>query len=83
MPVNLKLELKKPTRVSRNNSPIITAKDKNMNKSTFIEEANEIFKALPSHIKLEIRTMLSYSFNEKLKKYMFDRTLVRALSSQI
>ena len=54
-----------------------------MNKSTFIEEANEIFKALPSNIKLEIRTMSSYSFKEKLKKYMFDRTLVRALSSQI
>ena len=68
MPANLKLELKKPTRASRNNSPIIIAKDKNMNKSTFIEEANEIFKALPSNIKLEIR-------KEKLKKYMFDRTL--------
>ena len=56
MPANLKLELKKPTRASRNNSPIIIAKDKNMNKSTFIEEANEIFKELPSNIKQEIRT---------------------------
>ena len=40
MPVNLKLELKKPTRTSRNNSLIIIAKDKNTNKSTFIEQAN-------------------------------------------
>ena len=54
MPANLKLELKKPTRASRNNSPIIIAKDKNMNKSTFIEEANKIFKELPSNIKQEI-----------------------------
>ena len=54
MPANLKLELKKPTRASRNNSPIIIAKDKNMNKSTFIEEANEIGKELPSNTKQEV-----------------------------
>ena len=83
MPANLKLELKKPTRTSRNNSPIIIAKGKNMNKSTFLEEANEIFKELPSKIKQEVCNMSSYSFKDKLKKYMFDRTLARALSSQI
>ena len=54
MSPNLKLELKKPTRTSRNNSPIIFKKDKNMNQSTFIEEAKEIFKELPSNIKQEI-----------------------------
>ena len=54
-----------------------------MNKSTFIEEANEIFKELPSNIKQEICTMLSDSFKDKLKKYMFDRTLGRVLNSQI
>ena len=57
MPANLKLKLKKPTRASRNNSRIIIAKYKNMNKSTFIEEANETFKELPRNIKQEIRTM--------------------------
>ena len=31
MPLDLKLQLKKPTRTSRNNSPIIFKKDKNMN----------------------------------------------------
>ena len=82
MPANLKLELKKPTRASRNNSPIIIAKDKNMNKSTFIEEANEIPKELRCNIKQEIRTMSSQSFKDKLKKYIFDRTLATALSSQ-
>ena len=83
MPANLKLELKKATRISRNNSPITISKDKNMNKSTIIEEANEIFKELPSNSKQEICTMSSYSFKDKLKKYMFDRTLARVLSSQI
>ena len=83
MPANLKLKLKKPTGTSRNNSPIIIAKDKKMNKSKFIEEANEIFKELPSNIKQEICTMSSYSFKDRLKKYMFDRTLARVLSSQI
>ena len=78
MPVNLKIELKK-----KNNSPIIIAEDKDMNTSTFKEEANEIFKELPSNIEQEIRTMSSYSFKDKLKKYMFDRTLARTLSSQI
>ena len=76
MPENLKLELKKTTRTSRNNSPIIIAKDKNINKSIFIE-ANEIYTELPSNIKQEICTMSSYSFKNKLKKYMFDRTLAR------
>ena len=70
MPVNLKIELKK-----KNNSPIIIAEDKDMNTSTFKEEANEIFKELPSNIKQEIRTMSSYSFKDKLKEYMFGRTL--------
>ena len=68
MPENLKFELKKATRASRNKSPIIIAKYKNMNKSTFIEEPNEIFKELQSNIKKEICTMLSYSFKDKLKK---------------
>ena len=35
MPANLKLELIKPTRTSRNNSPIIIAKDKNMNEDSW------------------------------------------------
>ena len=61
MPANLKLELKTPIRTQRNNSPIIIAKDKNMNKSTFIEEAKEIFKELPTNIRQEICTMSSYS----------------------
>ena len=63
MPANVKLELKNPIRISRNNSPIIIAKDRNMNnKSTFIEEANEIFKELPSSVRREICTMSRYSF---------------------
>ena len=44
MPEILKHDLKKPTRTSRNNSLIIIAKDKNMNKSTLKEEANQILK---------------------------------------
>ena len=83
MQANLKLELKELTRSSGNNSPIIITKYKNMKKSTFIEEANKIFKELPSNIKQEICTMSSYSFKYKLEKYMFDRTLARVLSSKI
>ena len=58
IPANLKFELKTPI---RNNSPIIIAKDKNMNKPTLTEEANEILKSLPSSIKQEICTMSSYT----------------------
>ena len=54
-----------------------------MNKSTFIEETNQIFQELSSNIKHEICPLPSYSFKDKLKKYMFDRTLARVLSSQI
>ena len=83
MPANLKLELKKPSRTSRNKFPIIIVKDKNMNKSTFIEEASERFKKIASNIKQEICTMSSYSFKDKFNKYMFDRILARVLSSEI
>ena len=83
MPASLKLKLKKPTRTSSNNSPIIIAKDKSMSKSMFIEEANKILKKLSSNIQQEICTMSSYSFKDNLKKYMFERTLARVLSSQI
>ena len=62
MPANSKLELKKPNKTSKNNSQVIITKDKNMNKSIFIEEANKIFKELPSNTKQEIYTMSSYSF---------------------
>ena len=61
MSANLKLELKKSTKTSRNASPIIIANDKSMYKSTFMEETNDIFKELPSNIKKEICTMLCYS----------------------
>ena len=53
-PCKFKTQIKNPTRTSRNNSPIIIAKGKNMNKSTFIEEANQIFQELSSNIKQEI-----------------------------
>ena len=51
MLAKFKLEFKKATSTSGNVSPIIITKDKNMNKSTFIAEAKEIFKELPSNIK--------------------------------
>ena len=51
MLAKFKLEFKKATSTSGNISPIIITKDKNMNKSTFIAEAKEIFKELPSNIK--------------------------------
>ena len=56
MPADLKLEFKKETRTSRNDSLKIIAKDKNMNNSTFIKEANAIFKEHPSNIKQKICT---------------------------
>ena len=70
MPASLKMELKKTTRTSKNNPPVIIAKDKNANNSTFIEEVSELFKEIPSNIKQEIRAISSYSFKDKLKKYV-------------
>ena len=51
MLAKFKLEFKKATSTSGNVSPIIIMKDKSMNNSTFIEEASEILKELPSNIK--------------------------------
>ena len=44
--------------------------------SQFIEEANKVFKNLPNSIKQEIFTMSYHSFQEKLRKYMFNKTHV-------
>ena len=65
-----KSRIKKTTRTSKNNPPVIIAKDKNANNSTFIEEVSELFKEIPSNIKQEIRAISSYSFKDKLKKYV-------------
>ena len=81
MPVHLQFVLKEPARVSRQNSTTIAAK-KLTGQSVFIEEANEIFKNLPSNIRQEISTMTYYSFQNKLKTYMFDKSLAQILSSQ-
>ena len=74
MPAYLKLELKNPTRALRNNLPKIIAKDKKHEQVSIHEEANEMFKELPSNIKQEICTLSSYSFKDKLKNYMLDHS---------
>ena len=81
MPGHLQFALKEPTRTSRQNSSIIVAK--NTTSDLFTEEANKIFKDLPKNLKQEILTISHYSFQKRLKEYMFDKTLANSLSSQI
>lgn len=56
---------------------------KNITQPLFIEEATkEIFKNLPKNITKEICTMQYHSFQEKLRKYMSDKSLAKLLSLQ-
>lgn len=66
---NLQFVLKGPTPLSRQILPTIVAKNLTL-PLLFVEEANEIFKNLPSNIKQEICTIL-YQFSRKVKTIHF------------
>ena len=77
IPKQLQFVLKKPTLVSRQNSP----KTKNLTPQLFIEEANKIFKNLPNNIRQEMYPMSYHSFQEKLRKCMSDKIRAKLLFS--
>ena len=49
-------------------------------KSAYLEEANEVFNTLPNEIREDIFAMSISLIKNKLKNYLFDKTIAKILS---
>ena len=49
-------------------------------KSAYLEEANEVFNTLPNEIREDICAMSISLIKNKLKNYLFDKTIAKILS---
>ena len=79
MPENLQLELSKEKRLLRKNSVILLHQDKNI-PPAYLEEVNKVFNDLPNKIQEDIWAMRFSMFKNKLKNYLFDKTIAKILS---
>lgn len=69
MPVNLKVELKNNNQNIKKELANNHRIDQNMNNSTFIEEAKDIFKKLPSNIKQKYVLCRAICFRELMQEF--------------
>ena len=79
MPENLQLKLSKEKRSLRKNSVMLVYQNKNI-KPAYLEEASKIFNNLPNEIREDICAMSFSMFKNKLKNYLFDKTIAKILS---
>ena len=79
MPENLQLKLSKEKRSLRKNSVMLVYQNKNI-KPAYLEEATKIFNNLPNEIREDICAMSFSMFKNKLKNYLFDKTIAKILS---
>ena len=49
-------------------------------KSAYLEEANKVFNDVPNKIRKDIDVMSFSTFKNKLKNYLFDKTIAKILS---
>ena len=79
MPENLRLKLSKEKRSLRKNSVMSVHHNENI-KPAYLEEANKVFNDLPNEIREDICAMSFSMFKNKLKNYLFDKTIAKILS---
>ena len=79
MPENLRLKLSKEKRSLRKNSVMSVHHNENI-KPAYLEEANKVFNYLPNEIREDICVMSFLMFKNKLKNYLFDKTVAKILS---
>ena len=79
MPENLRLKLSKEKRSLRKNSVMSVHHNENI-KPAYLEEANKVFNDLPNEIREDICVMSFLMFKNKLKNYLFDKTVAKILS---
>ena len=79
MPGNLQLKLSKEKRSLRKNSVMLVHQNESI-KPAYLEEANKVFNDLPNEIRQDICAMLFSKLKNKLKNYLFEKTIAKILS---
>ena len=79
MPENLQLKLSKEKLWLRKNSVMLEHQNENI-KPAYLQEANKVFSGLPNEIREDICAISSSMFKNKLKNYLFDKTIPKILS---
>ena len=79
MPENLQLKLSKEKLSLRKNSVMLEHQNENI-KPAYLEEANKVFSGLPNEIREDICAISFSMFKNKLKNYLFDKTIPKILS---
>ena len=79
MPENLQLKLSKEKLSLRKNSVTLVHQNENI-KPAYLEEANEVFTDLPNEIREDICAMSFSMFKNKLKNYLFPKTIAEILT---
>ena len=79
MPENLQLKLSKEKLSLRKNSVMLEHQNENI-KPAYLEEANKVFSGLPNEIREDICAISFSVFKNKLKNYLFDKTIPKILS---
>ena len=76
MPENLQLKLSKEKLSLRENLVMLVHQNENI-KPAYLEESNKIFNDLPNEIREDICVMLFPESKNKLKNYLFDKTIAK------
>ena len=79
MPENLQLKLSIEKRSLRKNSVMLVHQNEDI-KPAYLEEANKVLNDLPNKIRENICAMSFSMFKNKLKNYLFDKTIAKMLS---
>ena len=79
MPENLQPKLSTEKRSLRKNSVMLVHQNENITPA-YLEEANKVFNDLPNEIRENIYAMSFPMFKNKLKSYLFDKTIAKILS---
>ena len=79
MPENLQLKLSKEKRSLRKISVMLVHQNENI-KPAYLEEASKVLNDLPNQIREDICAMSFLMFKNKLKNYLFDKTIATILS---
>ena len=79
MPENLQVKFSKQKRSLPKNSVMLVHQNENI-KPAHLEEANKVFNDLPNKIREDICAMSFSMFKNKLRNYLFDKTIAKILS---
>ena len=79
MPENLQLKLSKEKQSLRKNSVMLVHQNKNI-KPAYLEEATKVLNDLRNEIREDICAISFSMFKNKLKNYLFEKTIAKILN---